>query len=189
MNRKPFLLALALPLVFAACSDDDANTRDVEEQTAEQQLDGYLRAQPVPVFNWSQLRQNLIEIQTAQANATTTTSFFFNHGIPDPIMSCPSIGFPIPATYQLTNPDNVVLPGSNSARGSVTVAQIESTGVYTGDTSGTYAICIDDQGRGFAFYWEGFVSTVSGPATWDEETRRVVMTGSPSANFTTEGGE
>lgn len=52
------------------------------------------RAVPVPEFRYSQIRQNLIEITQAQAQAETTqtTSFFFNLGADAPIMVCPSSG-------------------------------------------------------------------------------------------------
>lgn len=187
MNRKPAsLAALALLAVAAtACDGDVTTTTQTEEHVAEQQASGFLVSQPIPIFNWSQLRQNLIEIETAQANSTATTSFFFNQGVADPIMTCSSIGFAIPATYQLSNPDKIEQPGPRE-RGSVTIPQMESTGVYTADTTGTYVICVDDSGDGYAFYWEGFVSTVSGPATWNADTHQVELTGAPSAEFTTE---
>ena len=181
MNRKIITGLLAASILVAACSgEENTGARKDEAAVAETQLAGYLTAQPVPVFNWSQLRQNLIELQTAQANTTATTSFFFNQGVADPIMSCPSIGFPIPATYQLTNPDAVVQSGPRE-RGTVTVAQLEATGVYTADTSGTYVMCIDDGGQAFAFYWEGFVSTVTGPASWSDGT--IQLTGDSSFDF------
>lgn len=186
MNRITKTLAIGLSvLALAACSDSTgSNATDSEQDTAETQLDGYLKAQPVPIFNWSQLRQNLIEIETAQANTTATTSFFFNQAVTDPVMSCPSIGFAIPATYQLTNPDKVIQLGVRE-RGSVTIGQLEATGVYTADTTGTYVICIDDKGKGYAFYWEGFVATVSGPASWNADTHQIELTGSPSGEFST----
>jgi hypothetical protein len=180
--------ALALGLV--ACGGDGepkSSTAKQENQASEDALNQYLKAQPVPQFTWSQLRQNLIELQTAQASTTATTSFFFNVGIADPIMECPSIGFAIPATYQLTNPQQAIEVDTSGtdADSAVTIGQLEATGVYTADTTGTYAICVNDEGEGYAFYWEGFISTVSGPATWDPETKRIVLTGSPSAEFST----
>ncbi len=197
-KRKATTILAAILTVFvltaADCDgsgdDGDGGAKKQEEKNADQQLSQYLISQPVPQFNWSQLRQNLIEIQTAQANGTATTSFFFNQGIPDPIHACPSIGFAIPATYQLTNPDqitNVDTPGEGGT--AVTTGQLEATGVYTADTTGTSVICIDDKGEGYAFYWEGFVSTVAGPAKWNVDTRQVELTGKPTGDFTTEEGK
>jgi hypothetical protein len=175
-------LAAASALILGACSTEaDSATRN-EADIAEDQLNQFLQAQPVPVFSSSQLRQNLIDIETAQANATVTTSFFFNLGIVDPIHSCPSIGFPIPGTFQLTSPEK---PAGNRDGGYYSLPQLEANGVYTGDTTATTVICVDDQGRGYASYWEGFVSTVAGPAEWNAETKTIDLTGAPSAEFST----
>jgi hypothetical protein len=184
MNRKitTALVAGASLLGLAACSEEADTATRAEADTAEDQLQQFLQSQPVPVFTSSQLRQNLIEIETAQANATATTSFFFNLGVVDPVHSCPSIGFPIPGTFQLTSPEK---PAGNREGGYYSLPQLEANGVYTGDTTATTAICVDADGKGYAFYWEGFVSTVAGPAEWNAETKTVELTGTPSAEFST----
>lgn len=184
MSRFRRYLALAavstVALTLAACSNNDgAKSTAADSRVAAQQLGEFQKNQPVPVFNVSQLRQNLIEIETAQARTTQTAAFFFNQGVQDPVATCPSIGFPIPATYQLTNPQQKI----GGVHGNLTLPQIEATGVYTADTSGTYVICIDAQGRTYAQYWEGFVDTVTGPAKWNTTTHQVELTGPPSFNF------
>lgn len=169
-------LALAAALLaVAGCTHSGANGR--EQGAARDQLSIYLQAQPIPQFASSQLRQNLIELETAQATTTATTSFFFNQGVQDPISTCPSIGFPIPSTAQLTNPQGKY-PGKD-----FTVNQAEATGVYTGDSSGTYVICIDSAGKAYASYWEGFVNTVTGPASWNVTTHQVELTGTVTGGF------
>lgn len=181
MPRRLIAVALLLVVATAACADTNSATQK-DQNIAKQQLTGFQNNQPIPVFTYSQLRQNLIEIETSQANSTQTTSFFFNQGVQDPITTCPSIGYPIPATYQLSNPQQIV----NGDNGRVsTVPQIEANGVYTGDTSATYVICVDASGKAYANYWEGFVSTVTGPAVWDEASHTVHLTGAPTATFTT----
>ena len=179
-------VVVALIIVLAACSgDSNSDARQEDEATAAAQLNQFQQAQPVPQFNTSQLRQNLIEIETAQANTTATTSFMFllaGAGESGPLVhECPSIGFPIPATYQLTNPDQIE---GNRDGGYVAIPQLESTGIYTGDTTGTYVMCVGDDGEAFAFYHEGFVATVTGPAHWDVELGEIVMDGTSSAEFT-----
>ena len=181
---KKFTAIIVTGLIaLTACSsksDNDATAND--EQLAEEALDQFQKSQPVPKYNWSQLRQNLIELQNSQANTTATTSFFFNVGVEAPVTVCPSIGFPIPATFQLTNPLQVITPG-RTERGSTTIDQLEPTGVYSGDTTGTYVICVSETGDAYAQYWEGFVGVVTGPAEWDGA--QIVLTGSPSAEFST----
>ena len=39
-------------------------------------------------------------------------------------------------------------------------------------------------GKPFAFYHEGFVATVTGPAHWDNSLGEIVMDGSSTAEFT-----
>lgn len=183
------IAALSTIALLAACESGEPKkeTAAQENATSEAALSQFLKAQPAPQFTWSQLRQNLIEIQTAQANSTATTSFFFNQGVGDPVMECPSIGFAIPATYQLTNPVQPLEVGVvGDPNPVIAIDQLEATGVYTADTSGTYAICVDETGDAYAFYWEGFVSTVTGPARWDSDAKRIVLTGAPSAEFSTE---
>lgn len=182
MSKKIIAVVLGIVLVASGCANDNKNhAANQEAKVGREQLSVFLQAQPVPVFKTSQLRQNLIEIETAQANATVTTSFFFNQGVADPITACPSIGFAIPSTDQLTNPEAKVQEHEMS------LPQLESNGVYTGVSTGTYVICVDGNGKGFAFYWEGFVATVAGPAKWDASLKQIVLTGAPSADFSTGG--
>jgi hypothetical protein len=174
--------AVAAILALSACGvESGGGGTEKEEQVGDDQLDQYLQSQPVPVFNSSQLRQNMIDIQTAQANATVTTSFFFNQGVTDPIHQCPSIGFPIPGSWQLTNPQKII----TKHEGTITLPQLEANGLYTADTTGTTVICVDEDGKGYASYWEGFVSTLAGPAEWDATSKQVVLTGAPTAEFST----
>lgn len=169
----------------AGASSQSPNEAD--QATSTRILKGYQNNQPVPVFTYSQLRQNLIEIETAQAQTTQTTSFFFNQGVAAPIMSCPSIGFPIPTTYQLSNPEQLSRHGGSGGGGNVVLPQVEANGAFTGDSSGTYVICVNAQGQPYASYWEGFVQTVTGPATWSNG--QVQLTGPPSFKFSKSKGD
>lgn len=178
---KAIIAVIIITIGASACEGGKNKAANKETKVARNQLGVYLDSQPVPVFKTSQLRQNLIEIETAQANATVTTSFFFNMGIADPITTCASVGFPIPATYQLTNPQAKIQDHD------LALPQLEANGVYTADTTGTYAICVNAEGKGYAQYWEGFVATVAGPAQWDATLHQIVLTGEPTAEFSTTG--
>lgn len=176
--RKTLFLLFVVGLVLAGCGQEKPNARERDEHTTADQAARYAEAQPVPRFDWSQVRQNLIEIQTAQTQSTQTTAFFFNQGTAAPVAQCPSIGYPIPTTNQLTNPDDIEGGGDG---GRVTVAQMESTGVFTGDSTGTYVMCVDGDGEAYAFYWEGFVAAVSGAAEFTNGEIRLI--GAPSFDF------
>lgn len=174
--RKPIAIA-ALVLMLGGCSaakKESAVLKD--EKTSDRILEQHGKAQPVPFFDYSQARQNLIEIATAQANTTQTTSFFFLEGI-GLVGSCPSIGFPIASTTQLTNPG--AEKGPRESR--IVLPQIEPTGVYTGESTGTYTICVDGSGTPYASYFEGYVQTVTGPAEFVDG--QVKLTGKPTGDF------
>lgn len=179
--KKPLLLITALATLAIGCSetaDQDANKR--EANTVAKMQRKLSVAQPAPTGDWSQLRQNVIDIETAQINTTATTTFFFNQGIGNPIKSCESVGFPIAATNQLTNPEAIAVKDHNV--GVLSLPQQETTGVYTGDSTGTYVICIDPSGKGRITYWEGFVQTETGQATWDRTLGQITSTGASTAD-------
>jgi len=62
------------------------------------------------------------------------------------------------------------------------VSQIDPNGVYQGNSTGTYVICLNAQGKPYAVYWEGFVQAVTGVARWNGHG--VDLVGEPSFNFT-----
>lgn len=183
---KTILTCLSLVLVagfisftVTSCSLDTGSgksSQQKDKEATEKGLSRQQQSQPVPIYDWSQFRETLIEITDAKANTTQTTSFFFLEGV-GLVFSCPSIGFPVPSTAQLTNPE--VEKGPRESR--ITLPQAEPTGVFTGDSTGTYTICIDAEGRAYASYWEGYVQTVSGPAKFEDD--KVVLSGKPTGDF------
>lgn len=180
---KKFLIVIAAVLAMSAPVAAIALApNEVDQNTSTKILKGYQTTQPTPVFTWSQLRQNLIEIETSQAHTTQTTSFFFNQGVANPVMSCPSIGFPIASTDQLSNPQQISFHGGSGGGGNEVIPQVEANGVFTGDSTGTFVICVNAQGQPYASYWEGFVQTITGPAVW--QNGQVTLTGPPSFTFT-----
>lgn len=176
---------LAIVLILASCSSDStgpSNARETNERAIANQEDRYNQSQPVPAFDWSQLRETAINIITAQAQTTDTTTFFFNQGVLEPVSQCPSIGYPLPTTTQLTNPSDVVSVDTPGEGGSaVTVGQMEPSGVFSGDSTGTYALCVNGNGDAYAQYWEGFIMTVSGQASFEDGN--VILIGEPSFDF------
>lgn len=176
---KPVLLIVAtfgLIIALSGCEDD--GTRN-DKKATDKQLQQYQKVQPIPFHDWSQYRETLISIDEAQAQGTTTTSFFFLMGVERPIKVCPSVGYPVPSTAQLTSPDQKV-----DSHESV-ISQMEPTGVYTGDSTGTYVVCVID-GKAVPTYWEGEVHTEGGPASWDDDQKMIVNSGKPSVTVSTE---
>lgn len=147
-----------------------------DQKNISSQLKEFDKTQPLPHFDWSQYRETLIQVETAEAQGVATTTFFYNQGDAEPIKSCPSIGFPIPITSQLTNPTQV---GHYSGNPYV-LDQSEPNGTYTGDSSGTYVVCVLPNGDKTVDYWEGFVDTEGGPAHYDAGKHQIVDDGSPT---------
>jgi hypothetical protein len=189
---KRFIVVFAVVALsvmgLAACGQGkSAQNKAISLEQKQQGIDTYNldTNQPVPGFNYSQIRQNLKEIETAQANGVQTTSVFYNLGSNKPVYSCPSIGAPIPTTDQLTNPvqaqkDNIA--PLNNGGGNVVVGQEDPNGVYSGQSTGTYVICVLPNGKAEATYWEGYVGTWFGPATVSADGT-VTPTGVPTGSF------
>lgn len=170
----------ALALTLSACSSTTSGQR--AENGQQDSITGQLVTnQPIPNVTYSQARQNLIEIETAQAKGVQTTTFFFNQGVADPVRSCPSIGVPIPNTASLSNPERVMW-GSSGASG--VVSQMDPNGIYAPQGSqGTYVMCVDGTGAPTATYWEGYVETEFGPANWDQGSHQIKPTGPSTFTF------
>lgn len=171
------LTAVALPL--AACSGSSTTAQKQDAQAMADIQSRMQNAQPIPAFPWSQYRQTIIDAETAQANGTQTTSFWFTRGAGGqgtPIGSCPSLGFPVPASAQLSNPEVPIWGPSQGS--SATVSQMEPNGVYTGPTDGTYVVCAGTGGKPYLTYVEADVVTVGGPAEWRDGQVRI--TGDPT---------
>jgi len=193
MKRMGIAVLVIGALVLVGCTSQGTTQNAVRQSAGTEQLsiaDGLinmLKSQPLPRFSWSQLRQNLIEIESAQSITTQTTSFFFNMGVADPVQTCPSLGYPIASTTELSNPvQRLTDSGTNGGNGNVVIPQIDPNGVYAGQSTGTYVMCVDAQGRAYADYWEGFVQTVTGPAVWNAAKHAVELVGPPSFKFSTQ---
>ena len=188
MRRKAITTAVAgtAMLLFlatgaASCGGGTATGAALENQDSGQIEKSFLLNQPPPHFQHSDIRATAISIEAIQALGEQTTSFFFNQGVRNPIFSCPSLGEPVASDTEITNPQQPDQTtrgtGGNTA---VTVGNMDPNGIYAGDSTGTYVLCVDAQGQSYAEYWEGFVDSVSGPATWDAATGQVKVTGAPT---------
>jgi hypothetical protein len=158
------------------------NAASTEASAQGQDSTNLINNQPVPVYKFSQARQILIDAQNIEANGENTTTFgLSNNGLL--VWHCSSIGMPVPASAQLTNPEQQVIQpdggGYQQNQGDNTLPQMDPYGIYTGQTTGTYTLCAGTGGHPYLQYWEGYTDSVSGPATYDDTTHQVVMQGQP----------
>lgn len=158
------LMAVAgvLVLLTSACfdEDDDGDARNREQEAIDTGFERLTQSQQVPSFDYSQERQTLIDVLTARAEGTHGTAYARSLS-GDLVWWCPTVGAPIPSTYQLTNPDRVV--GGDGANTEEQVIPLgEPSGVYTGESAATWTMCLDDAGTPFAQYEELDVGWTAG---------------------------
>ena len=96
--------AAGLITLAASTGSNPTSGQSQEQQSSNQTQTTMEQVLPAPVFKYSVIRWAMIEDEAAQALGEQTTSFVFQQGDPNPIMSCPSIGFPVANTAELTNP-------------------------------------------------------------------------------------
>lgn len=135
----PWLLIAFLLLTAESC-DTTPQTSSEAGQVNDQQA-VYVQNQPLHHYDYSPERDELQQIYDARMKVVNTWTVIYSMG--KPVFVCPSKGYPIPYTTQLTNPD-VVTAGeaTNSGTGNVALPQAEPNGLYTGTSTATWVLCI-----------------------------------------------
>lgn len=153
------ILFLAAFLVIATGCASESDTKErADVERAQTQI---VRNQPPPQFDFSLERHLLTELYKARNNAVATYSYVRNQYTGKVTSWCPSIGFPIPADTQLTNP---VKPGIENNAGSYVIEQAEPNGLYTSkNTRGTYVMCVNREGKVEPRYHEADVEAYLTP--------------------------
>jgi len=167
-NLKPLLILGAIALAVAACTSGNASSISNDQNVSNTQMNQYEKVQPVPYFDSSAMRASLITILKAQTAPTNTWSVEVALD-GSAIFSCASIGYPIPATDELTNPQQVVDVNTNPDGSAVwnngVVEQADPNGVYGGDTAGTYIMCVGPDGKTTPVYSEPNVTVFPFPVS------------------------
>ena len=160
MQIKKYLILGMLPIlaiVLTGCSLESSDA--TEKQRVEAQQNIYINSQPIPAFDWSLERHVFIELYKARNNAVQTYSYVRNlNG--QVIFNCKSIGFPMPANTQLTNPMKQRYTNSDSSP----MPQAEPNGLFTSPTNvGTYVFCVNSDGSVSPSYFEAEVEAHLSP--------------------------
>jgi hypothetical protein len=190
MHKKNFLAAVPVAFLvvgLAACGGHSSTSGQKSENAQQSQDTTNLESsQPLPTVYYSQERANLEDIELAEVNDVRTTSFVLGNNGDVLIYSCPSIGFGIPDSASLSNPEQVVGLGNYNA---VTTGQMDPTGIYApASSAGTWLICLTASGQPYINRFEPNVSTIGGPASWVQAPKNgqhIVSTGAPTALGTT----
>lgn len=119
-------------LILSAESCDTPQTGSESNQVNSQQTT-YATNQPLHKYDYSPERDELQQIYDARMKVVNTWTVIYSMG--KPVFVCPSKGYPIPYTTQLTNPENWVGTG-------LAIPQAEPNGLYTGSSMATWVLCI-----------------------------------------------
>lgn len=173
MKLRTMLTMIVTPVMavmLTGCQNDGTSN---DQKNTDSLLQRLQANQPIPNPDYSQYRQTQIDVEQAQIHGVATTTFFFTHGATKPYKVCPSVGFPVASTSQLTNP----LQGIGNGE---VIGQMEPNGVYTGSSTGTYVTCVAPDGSRYISYAEPDVHTEGGPAHFDNTTGLIVLDGQPT---------
>jgi hypothetical protein len=149
--KKFMVLFVLIAILVVGCAPD---TQSLEQSQQATGINSIITNQPVPdLGGYSFERQIVIDTYKARNNTIATWAYMF--GATGQIIEiCPSIGYPIPYSTQLTNPVRTV---GDSYQGSV-VANAEPNGLYPpSDAAATLVQCVQPDGSVSPVYIEWYV--------------------------------
>jgi len=153
-------LLFASMLAAAADTSGCESSESRDSAIVNKQQTHYGNVQPIPWFDWSQDRDNLIQIYKQKNESRPTHAVVRSGGTGEILWDCPSIGFPIPADTQLTNPVQVEVTTNHYG----VIEQAEPNGLFTSKhTDGTYVLCVDGAGAISPQYTESKVEVFTRP--------------------------
>lgn len=173
--RKRFipLLLLSVASVLTACDYKPSATQQ-DAAATNSAMQTLSKTQPIPVITVSRTRETLIAAIKARAasNATWTVERSTTGEV---LRVIPSIGYPVPADTQLTNPMQMVCGGNTAC---TSIDQAEPDGTYTSkNTDATLVIEVLDNGQTVLFVSENKLSTYAYPVK--AEGGKIVKAGAP----------
>ncbi len=171
--RKMLAGAAVIPVLIAVSASSCGSNSNGNTIESQQQLNDSTTLEivlPLPHFDNSEIRMELIQEEAIQAFGLSSYSFFFNQGDRTPIAECPSVGLPIPADSSLSNPwqafDGGGAPNTTGST-NVAIGQMDPNGIYMGPTNATYVLCKTANGGQYMTHAEEFVHAVTATAYWD----------------------
>lgn len=173
MNKLYYIVGMLLvvmSLILSGCgpssSDASASTAKEEANKVAMNTDRLNTNQPAPQFDWSLERYIMGEMMKARNERVSTYSYVISSYTGQILDYCPSIGYPLAANTQMTNPEVVIDFGFGESRSGVTLPQAEQNGLYPSpSTSGTFVPCVNANGDLVPRYMEENVRTYVEPMT------------------------
>lgn len=152
--KKLFVLSTMILLLLTACATASDEVTITERQQQGLSNLAIVNNQPIPdLGGYSFERQIVIETYLARNNtiATYAYMFAFDGKI---IEICPSVGYPIPYSTQLTNPMKI----EDRYEGDVAIPNAEPNSLYPpSDAAATLVQCVNPDGSVSPVYIEWYV--------------------------------
>jgi len=157
MKKIFVILSVIVGLVVSGCSPYKADSNQVETAQQNAGVDALINNQPIPnLGGYSFERQVVIETYAARNNTVTTYSYLMT--LTGQIIEiCPSIGYPIPYSTQLTAPEKLAnnRPEYLASPDSSVIPQAEPNGLYPPDNAAaTLVQCVQPDGSVSPVYIE-----------------------------------
>jgi hypothetical protein len=163
VRNRIIVLGATVTLFLAGCSDY-ATQRD--KITTDTQMKTYQTNQPVPMFNYSQERDTMIQLYMMRNEARQTYTVVSSQGTGQTIFECPSRGTALAADTQLTNGLQAIGSGGP-------IEQAEPNGLYSSkNTDGTWILCVRKDGSIAPVYTENKVTQFPFAVRWNAEKRQ-----------------
>jgi hypothetical protein len=178
MNKKFLVFIFVIvAMVLGACVETTVS--DVEQSQQQAGNMAIVQNQPVPdLGGYSFERQIVIETYLARNNTVATWAYMF--AMDGKIIElCPSIGYPIPYSTQLTNPSKIDATRIEGMGHQVGVTEnAEPNGLYTpSDAAATLVQCVNPDGSVSPTYIEWYVLAFPYRIASDIQVQRI---GDPS---------
>ncbi len=181
--KKLLGLGAIIALLFTGCYEQSASSK--ESKAVEQQQSQYSKGQPIPAFNWSLERDQVIKLYKLR-NQKVSTHAVWRSQMGQIEGDCSSIGFGLPYDVSLTNPlsiDSKYL-GTHIGRISGVIGQAEPNGVFASqNTNATWVMCIGAGGTIEPHYIEAVLNVYPYEVKVDYSANRVHRVGTKSTTL------
>lgn len=175
---KKYLLGLVgLALLFTGC---EQSQEAIDKEMVDRQQSQYAKSQPVPVYDWSLERENVIKLYNLRNEKVTThTIWRSDYGMIEG--DCTSMGYGIPYDTSLTNPLQEYRRYISSSV-ATQIGQAEPNGIFAStNTSATWVMCIGTSGNIEPHYVESKVTVYPYSVKVDYDKNRVTKSGNAKA--------
>lgn len=183
------IFAVLVAMTLASCGPMNKSTTTATAEAVERQQSQYGTAQPIPAFDWSLERDQVIQLYNIR-NLRAATHSVWRSDLGTIEGECSSIGFGIPYDTSLTNPLVATHKSENGERhtyqgGAITsIEQAEPNGIFASkNTAATWVMCTGETGQIEPIYVETKVTTYPYPVTVDFDKNRVTKAGEASVTI------